>query len=86
MKKGIKFATVDIIGILNSDAIFTDLFVLENIAKFHRQNDIEVSVGNVIQVSAAGKVVRNYSSKNWTPEKLKKPGSMPPHPTVFFRR
>ena len=85
MNKGIELATGDLIGILNSDDIFTDLFVLENIAKFHRQNDIEVSVGNVLQVNAAGKVVRNYSSKNWTPEKLKT-GSMPPHPSIFFRR
>ena len=85
MNKGISKATGEIIGILNSDDIFTDVFVLENIAKFHLENDIDASVGNIIQFNEAGKTVRKYSSKNWTPENLKI-GFMPPHPSIFFKR
>jgi glycosyltransferase involved in cell wall biosynthesis len=85
MNKGIAKATGEIIGILNSDDIFTDVFVLENIAKFHQENDIDASVGNIIQFNKTGKTVRKYSSKNWTPENLKI-GFMPPHPSIFFKR
>jgi len=85
MNKGIALATGDIIGILNSDDIFSDVFVLENIAKFHQENDIAASIGNITQFNESGRTVRKYSSKNWTPENLKI-GFMPPHPSIFFKR
>ena len=85
MNKGIALATGDLVGILNSDDIFTDTFVLENIAKFHKENDVDASVGNIIQFNESGKTVRKYSAKNWRPEKLKI-GFMPAHPAIFFKR
>ncbi|MFB0926181.1 MAG: glycosyltransferase family 2 protein [Vicingaceae bacterium] len=85
MNKGIHLSLGDLVGILNSDDIFTDVFVLENIAKFHQENDIDISVGNITQFNKVGKPVRKYSSKNWTPENLKI-GFMPPHPSIFFKR
>jgi len=85
MNKGIAMATGDIIGILNSDDIFVDNYVLEKIAKFHTKNSINASVGNITQFNESGKTVRKYSSKNWTPENLKI-GFMPPHPSIFFKR
>jgi glycosyltransferase involved in cell wall biosynthesis len=85
MNKGIQLATGDIVGILNSDDIFTDHKVLENIANFHLQNNVDASVGNIIQFNEEGKTVRKYSAKNWNPEKLKI-GFMPPHPSIFFKR
>ena len=85
MNKGIRLATGDIVGILNSDDIFTENHVLEDIANFHSENTIDASVGNIIQFNDTGKTVRKYSAKNWRPEKLKI-GFMPPHPTIFFKR
>jgi glycosyltransferase involved in cell wall biosynthesis len=85
MNKGIKMATGDIVGVLNSDDIFTDNNVLENVVKFHSENNVEASVGNIIQFNEEGKTVRKYSAKNWNPEKLKI-GFMPPHPSIFFKR
>jgi glycosyltransferase involved in cell wall biosynthesis len=85
MNKGIQLATGELIGILNSDDIFTDNNVLENIVKFHSENNVEASVGNIIQFNEEGKTVRKYSAKNWNPEKLKI-GFMPPHPSIFFKR
>lgn len=85
MNKGIKMATGNLVGILNSDDIFTDNYVLENVAKFHSENNIEASVGNIIQFNEDGKTVRKYSAKNWNPEKLKI-GFMPAHPAIFFKR
>ncbi|WP_405606311.1 glycosyltransferase family 2 protein [Polaribacter sp. Asnod1-A03] len=85
MNKGIGFATGDFVGILNSDDVFTDKFVLENVAKFHLENKIDASVGDIIQFNEEGKTVRKYSAKNWNPEKLKI-GFMPAHPAIFFKR
>ena len=85
MNKGIKLATGDIVGILNSDDIYTDEKVLENVARFHENNNVEVSLGNIIQLTNYGKVVRRYSAKKWIPNKLKI-GFMPPHPSLFFKR
>ena len=84
MNKGIDIATGDLIGILNSDDIFFDEHVLENIAKFHQKNDVDASVSNIIQVNRFGKILRKYSAKHWSPEKLEI-GFMPPHPSIFFK-
>jgi glycosyltransferase involved in cell wall biosynthesis len=85
MNKGIAMATGDIIGILNSDDTFYSDKILSEIAKFHHNNSIDASVGNIIQHKEDGKVVRVYSSKYWNPQKLIV-GFMPPHPSIFFKR
>lgn len=85
MNKGIKMATGDLVGILNSDDTFYSDTILEEIAAFHTANAIDASVGNIMQHQENGKVVRVYSSKYWSPEKLKI-GFMPPHPSIFFKR
>lgn len=85
MNKGIAMATGDLIGILNSDDTFYSPTVIEDIIAFHSLNSYDASVGDIIQHNAEGKTVRVYSSKNWTPEKLKI-GFMPPHPSIFFRK
>ena len=85
MNKGIAMATGDIVGILNSDDTFYSNTVLAEIAAFHTDNAIDVSVGTIMQHKENGKVVRVYSSKYWSPEKLRI-GFMPPHPSIFFKR
>lgn len=85
MNKGLSMATGDLIGILNSDDTFNSDTVVEEIVSFHLQNNIDASVGNIVQHRENGKIVRIYSSKYWTPDKLKI-GFMPPHPSIFFKR
>jgi len=85
MNKGIALATGDLIGILNSDDTFYSDNVLSAIADFHSKNTIDASVGNIMQNKYNGKMVRIYSSKNWSPGKLKI-GFMPPHPSIFLKR
>lgn len=85
MNKGIALATGDIVGILNSDDIFNNSTVLEDVTKFHKENNVEASVGNIIQFNDQGKTVRKYSAKQWNPEKLRI-GFMPAHPAIFFNR
>lgn len=85
MNKGIDLATGDLIGILNSDDTFNSNTVIEEIANFHTQNNIEASIGNILQHKENGNVVRIYSSRFWNPEKLRI-GFMPPHPSIYFKR
>lgn len=85
MNKGIALATGDFIGILNSDDTFYSDTVIAEVVAFHAKNNIDASIGNIVQHKANGKIVRLYSSKSWTPEKLKI-GFMPPHPSIFFRK
>lgn len=85
MNKGITMATGDLIGILNSDDVFNSTTIIEEIVDFHKINDIDASVGNIIQHKEDGKIVRLYSSKYWNPQKLKV-GFMPPHPSIFFKK
>jgi glycosyltransferase involved in cell wall biosynthesis len=84
MNKGIAMATGDLIGILNSDDTFYNNKVIEEIVDFHAKNSIDASIGNIMQHTTTGKIVRIYSSKYWNPEKLKI-GFMPPHPSIFFK-
>lgn len=86
MNKGIKMSTGDYIGILNSDDIFYYNSTLEQVAKFIDDNvNIDALTGDIVQHTSDGKVIRKYSSKNWTPAKLKI-GFMPPHPSVFIKK
>jgi glycosyltransferase involved in cell wall biosynthesis len=85
MNKGIAIATGDIIGILNSDDTFYSSNVIEKIADFHRENIIDASVGDIVQHTENGNIVRLYSSQYWNQKKLKM-GFMPPHPSIFFKR
>jgi glycosyltransferase involved in cell wall biosynthesis len=85
MNKGIRLATGDLIGIINSDDTYHSNTVIEEIVGFHSQNEIDASFGDIIQHDVHGKLVRTYSSKFWNPEKLRI-GFMPPHPSVFFKK
>jgi glycosyltransferase involved in cell wall biosynthesis len=85
MNKGIQMATGDLVGIVNSDDTFNSKTVVAEIAAFHSKNSIDASIGNIVQHKEDGKIVRLYTSKNWFPDKLKI-GSMPPHPSIFFKR
>ncbi|RZJ52090.1 MAG: glycosyltransferase [Flavobacterium sp.] len=84
MNKGIAMATGDYIGILNSDDTFYEPQTLEKLADFLKNNNIDACTGDIVQ-HKNGRIIRRYSSKNWTPEKLKI-GFMAPHPSIFFKR
>lgn len=81
MNKGIKLATGDIIGIINSDDILANDKVFETIVKNYKK-DTEVLYGDVLYCNEDfTKVVRNYKSgiKNnnaWCPA----------HPTMYIRK
>lgn len=88
MNKGIRMATGDVIGVINSDDFYHRNDVIEKVAiSFENNSDIKAVYGDVRFVNSTNlnKTIRYYSSKLFTP-KLFRFGFMPAHPTFFTRR
>lgn len=88
INKGIRMATGDVVGIINSDDFYhrTDIFGLIDEA-FSQNPGVEAIYGDVRFVSPENleKTVRYYSSKNWRPWRFRF-GFMPAHPSFFTYR
>lgn len=85
MNKGIRIASGDIVGILNSDDFFSDKQVVQRVVDaFYSDKEIEAVYGDVRFVSPENltKTVRYYSSKIFSP-KLFRFGFMPAHPSFY---
>ena len=88
MNKGIKMATGDVVGILNSDDYYTDNNVLETVANaFAHESDIDAVYGDIhfIKDGISDKCVRYYSSRLFRPFWLRF-GFMPAHPSFYCKR
>jgi glycosyltransferase involved in cell wall biosynthesis len=87
MNKGIKMATGEIVGILNSDDFYNYSDCVEKIAKIFENKFIDSCFADVRFVKAMNlhKTVRYYSSAKFSP-KLFRWGFMPAHPTFFVRK
>lgn len=88
MNKGIRLATGDVVGILNSDDFYTDVDILQTVADTFRQEDnIDAVYGDIhfVREDNLGKCVRYYSSKMFSPFWLRF-GYMPAHPSFYCRR
>ena len=85
INKGIRMATGDVVGIINSDDFYhrTDVFDVIN-KSFEENKDIRAVYGDVrfVNPNNLEKTVRYYSSKNWRPWRFRF-GFMPAHPTFF---
>ena len=87
MNKGIRMATGDIIGILNSDDLFYDNDVLKDIVRTFESNDIDCLYGNLdfVDVVNIDKVVRTWKGSQHTAGAFLK-GWHPAHPTFYVKR
>ena len=87
LNKGIKAATGDIIGILNSDDFFPHNQIISTIVETFNKENTDSIIGDINFVSSKNlkKVVRYYSSKNWSPGKFAK-GYMPAHPSFYVKK
>lgn len=87
MNKGIRAATGDFVGILNSDDVFAAHDSVGKIASAIQHNDsVDAVYGDLVYVDRwnLDKVVRLYSSKFFRPWKMRF-GFMLPHPTFYAR-
>jgi glycosyltransferase involved in cell wall biosynthesis len=85
INKGIKMATGDVVGIINSDDFYhrVDIFDIVNKA-FEENKDVQAIYGDVrfVHPDNLDKTVRYYSCKHWKPWRFRF-GFMPAHPTFF---
>lgn len=87
MNKGIRMATGEVIGILNSDDIYPDTQVLSTIAKAFADPAVKTTYADLQYVHAGdtGRVIRTWRSGSFSKEHFYW-GWMPPHPTFFVRK
>jgi glycosyltransferase involved in cell wall biosynthesis len=88
MNKGIRAATGDFVGILNSDDVFANPDVVARIASSIQSEDgVDAVYGDLVYVdrSDLNKKVRLYSSRFFQTWKMRF-GLMLPHPTFYARR
>lgn len=88
MNKGIRLATGDIVGILNSDDFFTSNDVVEAVVNAFQQDDSLESVYadlHFVNEPDLKTCVRYFSSKMFSPW-LFRFGFMPAHPTFYVKR
>ena len=87
MNKGIKMASGDIIGILNSDDYYTSDDILQTIADAFKCQDVDAIYGEIhfIKDGGSDKCVRYYSSRMFSPFWLRF-GFMPAHPSFYCKR
>jgi len=87
MNKGIRMATGDIVGIINSDDFYHRPDAISRIVEaFHASGEESVYADvEFVDPSNLEKTVRYYSSKRFALSKFKK-GIMPAHPTFFTYR
>ncbi len=88
MNKGIKMATGDVVGIINSDDFFTSNEVLESLAKeFGKDSSLDAIYGDIhfVKDEDLTKCTRYYSSSYFRPWLLRF-GFMPAHPSFYVRK
>lgn len=87
MNKGIRMATGDVVGILNSDDFFTDADVLKSVAEAFLANDIECLYGDIhfVRANNLERCVRYYSGASFRRWQMRV-GMSPPHPSIYCRR
>lgn len=87
INKGIKRATGDIIGILNSDDFFPSNKVVSDIAAQFEDPEVDAVIGDIAFVKPENleKIVRHYSSAKFHPKKFAA-GYMPAHPSFYVRK
>ena len=87
MNKGIKMATGEVVGILNSDDYFTSNDVIERMTDAFEEPSLDAVYGDIhfIRDGQPEKCIRYYSSKPFRLFWLRF-GFMPAHPSFYCRR
>jgi glycosyltransferase involved in cell wall biosynthesis len=87
MNKGIRMATGEFVGILNSDDFYHYPGAIETVVNFLQETPVDSCFSDVRFVNPENlkKTVRYYSSAHFNPKKFRF-GFMPAHPSFFVRR
>jgi glycosyltransferase involved in cell wall biosynthesis len=88
MNKGINLATGDVIGILNSDDVYADDQVLNEVMQcFVNDPNLDMVYANLVYVKRddLSSIVRKWNSQPYH-DKFFEQGHVPPHPTLFLKK
>ena len=87
MNKGIRMATGDVVGIINSDDFYHRTDIIAKVVETFKNKDVQAIYGDVrfVNPNNLDKTVRYYSSNNFSPNRFRY-GFMPAHPTFFTYR
>lgn len=85
--KGIKLATGDIVGILNSDDFYIDKQVISKIVNKFKEKEVDAVYADLLFINKnkADKIIRYWKAGEYQHGMFEK-GWMPPHPTFFVKR
>lgn len=84
MNKGLRLATGELVGFLNSDDYYADPSVLSDVAATCRAAAADFVYGDIRMVNAAGRTVRDWKTGEVARSGLS--GSQIPHPSLFVRK
>ena len=87
MNKGIRAATGDMVGMLNSDDFYADNSAVRNLIECMENAGADTVFADLVIVNASDtkRVIRYYDSSKFRPERMRY-GWMPAHPTFFVKR
>ena len=87
MNKGIRMATGDVVGIINSDDFYHRTDIIAKVVETFKNKDVQAIYGDVrfVNPNNLDKTVRYYSSNNFSPNRFRY-GFMPAHPNFFTYR
>lgn len=87
INKGIKLASGDIVGNLNSDDVYFGNNVISTVVKYYNTENTDSVFSDLVLVKRDNlqKIIRFYSASNFNLKKFEY-GWMPPHPTFFVKR
>ena len=88
MNKGLRLATGDVIGILNSDDLYHDKNVISAVMnEFLINEKVDLVYGDLVYVKQdyTNIVIRNWKSKSYY-KRFFENGNVPPHPSLFIKK
>jgi glycosyltransferase involved in cell wall biosynthesis len=87
MNKGIAMATGDIIGLLHSDDMYTDINAISRISEPFNRENVDSAFGDLVFVEKKNtdRITRYYCADDFSVDSFAY-GCMPPHPTFFAKK
>lgn len=87
INKGMRMATGDIIGTLNSDDVLASPDVISKVVSSFESKGVDVVYGDLVYVDQddTSKIMRKWTGGNYKRKKFRY-GWMPAHPTFYFKR
>ncbi len=86
LNKGIAHASGEIVGILHSDDLFQDEYVVSDVIEKMQKEGSELCFSDMVIVDRQLDTVFRYYKASYFRPWLFRIGWMPPHPTTFFKK